>query len=341
MKDIARLHRKIAPELISVMEDRYNILRHIQYAQPVGWRALAAMLGVGERIVRAQVDFLKNAGLVDFSPLGMTVTDEGGALLSELAAYIRLVRGLTDLEEELAVKLRLERVVIIPGDSQADAAVQRELGRAAAGVLSQYLGDNMTIAVSGGSTMATLADAVQFSAPGTTVVPARGGLGEQVEYQANTIAARIAGKLGGRYRLLHIPDGLSEEALEAILASDGNVRAVADMIKRAHILVHGIGQAAQMAARRGLPAETIREITARGAVGEALGQYCTITGDVVYVTNSVGLRLADLTGIGRVIAVAGGSSKAAAIVAVTGAGGQDILITDEAAARAIQGIINS
>lgn len=339
MEKIVRLHRRIAPELIGTIEERYNILRHIQYSQPIGRRALAGMLAIGERIVRAQVDFLKSAGLVDFTPLGMTVTKEGEAILADLAEYIRQLHGLTVLESEIAAKLNLKRVVIIPGDSDADSTVGRELGRAAAGVLGQYLGNNMVIAVSGGSTMARVAEAIYITAPETTVVPARGGLGERVEYQANTIAAVMAGKLGGRYRLLHIPDGMSEEALEVILASDAKVRAAAEMIKNANVLIHGIGQAAEMAARRGLEEETIEDIVRRGAVGEALGHYCNLQGDIVHITNSVGLQLNDLAGIGTVIAVAGGQRKAQAIVAVAKTGGQSVLVTDEAAARAIQTII--
>ncbi|HEY3423318.1 MAG TPA: sugar-binding domain-containing protein [Negativicutes bacterium] len=340
MEKVVQLHRKIAPELITIVEDRYNILRHIQYAEPLGRRALAGMLGMGERVVRAQVDFLKNAGFIDYSALGMTVTTAGQAVLFDLAEYIRLLHGLTMLETELAARLRLKQVVIIPGDSDADIMVQRELGRAASGVLGHYLGDNMTIAVSGGSTMAQVAAAIHMSQHTTTVVPARGGLGEQVEYQANTIAAGIANKLGGCYRLLHIPDGVSEAVVEAILSSDTNIHSVADMIKQADILVHGIGQARNMAIRRGLDETVITSLISQGATGEALGHYCTRQGEVVYVTSSVGLHLADLQEIGVVIAVAGGQEKAEAIVAVMNAGGQDILITDEAAARKIQWIIN-
>lgn len=339
MDRIARLHRRIAPELISTIEERYNILRHIQYAQPIGRRALAGMLAIGERIIRAQVDFLKSAGLVEFTPLGMTVTKEGEAILADLAEYIRQLHGLTVLESEIAAKLKLQRVVIIPGDSDADTAVLRELGRAAGGVLGQYLGNNMVVAVSGGSTMARAAESVYLSAPETTVVPARGGLGERVEYQANTIAAVLAGKLGGRYRLLHIPDGMSEEALEVILASDAKVRAAAEMIKNAGILIHGIGRADEMAARRGLDEKMIADIVQRGAIGEALGHYCNLQGDIVHITNSVGLQLNNLAGIGTVIAVAGGQRKAEAIVAIARTGGQNVLVTDEAAARAIQTII--
>lgn len=341
MENIVRLHRKIAPELIATVEERYQILRNILYLQPVGRRALASMMSSGERVVRAQVDFLKNAGLVEFSPLGMTITPDGQNILAELADYIRIIHGLTSLEQELASKLNLRQIVIIPGNCDGNGAARKDLGRAAAGVVAQHLGESSTVAVSGGSTMARMAAALQISSPQTLVLPARGGLGEQVEYQANTIAAVVAGKLGGKYRLLHIPDAVSDQALEAILNSDANIRALVELAGQADILVYGVGQAERMAIRRGLSQELINDILQQGAVGEALGDYCTLSGDIVYSTASVGLRLNDLVGLGRLIMVAGGAKKAAAIIAVVRAGGSDVLVTDEAAARAIQSILNN
>jgi len=339
-KKTAQLHRKIAPELIALIEERYDILRHIQYAEPVGRRALALILGKGERFIRAQVEFLKNAGLVDFSPMGMSLTLEGKVMQSDLAEYIKVLHGLTMLESELSEKLGIKQVIIIPGDSEADNMVLRELGRATANVLDRYLTDNnMIVAVSGGTVMATVAEAVTFSRPNITVVPARGGLGEQVEYQANTIAATMATKLGGKYRMLHVPDGVSEEMMGALLIDNSTLVSVVDMIKRANVLIHGIGQAREMAIRRGGDDNFVTALMNSGAVGEALGHYCTLTGKNSYITSSVGLQLDSLADIGLVIAVAGGRKKAEAIVAVTSAGGQDVLITDESAARAIQSII--
>ncbi len=333
------LHRKIAPELVGIIEDRFSILRQVQFSQPVGRRALAAALGMGERVVRAQVDFLKGAGLIDFTPLGMTVTAEGQAVLDDLGGYVRVLHGLSALEEELAERLGIRRVVIARGDADADPASLRELGRAAAGVLGEYLGDNMTVAVSGGSTMAWVAEAVSSPARDVTIVPARGGLGEKVEYQASTIASVMAGKMGGRYRLLHMPDGVNGEALEVLLAHDANLRAVDELIRRADVVLHGIGLAEAMAARREIGPALMSELRAKGAAGEALGHYATITGEIVHTTDCVGLRLDELPGVGRVIAVAGGHRKAAAIVAVTAAGSRDVLVTDEGAARAIREII--
>ncbi|MEG1345969.1 MAG: sugar-binding domain-containing protein, partial [Acidaminococcaceae bacterium] len=64
-----------------------------------------------------------------------------------------------------------------------------------------------------------------------------------------------------------------------------------------------------------------------------IGQYCDIDGKVIYVSNNAGLMMNDLVRIGTVIGVGGGKSKAAAILSVIRASRQDILVTDEAAAR--------
>ena len=181
--------------------------------------------------------------------------------------------------------------------------------------------------------MAAVADQMAVKATGTLVVPARGGLGDRLEYQANSVAAVMAQRVGGSYRQLYVPDSLSEETLAGILAEDDQVKAVVNILQRADIVVHGVGEMNKMAQRRSLKESQLQKLAASGAVGEALGQYCALDGRVVYVTKSVGLLLHDLSGISLVIAVAGGASKAEAILAVMRAGRQHVLVTDEAAAQ--------
>ena len=41
MRYLLKIQEKIAPELISIVENRYIILRNIYYYQPIGRRALA------------------------------------------------------------------------------------------------------------------------------------------------------------------------------------------------------------------------------------------------------------------------------------------------------------
>ena len=167
-------------------------------------------------------------------------------------------------------------------------------------------------------------------------------MGDNVELQANTIATVLAQRLGASYRQLYVPDSVSEEILNSILAEDIGVKSVVDIIKQADILVHGVGQASVMARHRRLPPEFIKKLLDDGAVGEAFGQYCAflaepcaLDGRQIYMTNNAGLMLQDLPKIGTVIGVAGGRSKAAAILSVIRASRQDILITDEAAAHDI------
>lgn len=66
MDSIINLQKKIVPELTNLLVQRYQILRQVSHEHPIGRRALAARLGLSERVLRAQVDFLKGCGLLVF-----------------------------------------------------------------------------------------------------------------------------------------------------------------------------------------------------------------------------------------------------------------------------------
>ena len=333
--NIINLQQKIVPELTELLVLRYQVLRQISYEQPIGRRALAGKLDLSERILRTQVDFLKKSGLLDFSASGMTVTQEGATILGELESFVRQLQGISSLEKKLSNHLGIARVIILPGDADQEEVVKREIGRSAAQLLSKLLADGKEhiVAVSGGTTTAAMAASIAGTRPNAVVVPARGGLGDNMSLQANTIATVLAQKLGARYRQLYVSDSVSADVLNSILKDDVVVRSVVEVIKKADILVHGIGCANIMARHRHLSKELCAQLDEAGAVGEAFGQYCSLEGKPVYMSNNAGLMLSDLQHIGTIIAVAGGRSKAAAILAVARVSHQDILITDEAAAR--------
>ena len=153
MDSIINLQKKIVPELTDLLVQRYQILRQVSHEYPIGRRALSARLGLSERVLRAQVDFLKNCGLLNFSSSGMTVTDEGAVILRELSDYVRKLQDISSLEKTLSDALKIGTVVIIPGDSEQEEVVKREIGRASARILSKVLGDGNEhiVAVSGGN----------------------------------------------------------------------------------------------------------------------------------------------------------------------------------------------
>ena len=104
------------------------------------------------------------------------------------------------------------------------------------------------------------------------VVPARGGIGRNVEYQSNVIASIFAKKLGGQYRLLHIPDQLRAESMETLM-NEPDIRSVIENLKNADILIYGIGRARDMMQRRNFEPSLQQSLEKLGAVAEAFGYF--------------------------------------------------------------------
>ncbi|MGI5853935.1 MAG: sugar-binding transcriptional regulator [Bacillota bacterium] len=335
MEKLIALERLIVPEMGELMYLRYLILRHIYFSQPVGRRTLAADLDLQERLVRREVEILRRQGLIVVSNLGILITEEGKSLLWEIEEYVRHFRGLSQLEEQLKQSINVKDVYVVAGDVDSNPTVIKTLARQAVQVLLDHLQEGDILAISGGTTMAEVAAALPHSGKqrDVLVIPARGGLTENVEIQANTVAAAIANNLGGRYRLFHLPDGLEKDMLEKLL-SEPTIREHLDLIQRAHVVIHGIGTAENMAKRRGFGENVMAELKAKGAVGEVFGYYYDSHGHVVHAASSAGLQIDNLDGK-EVIAVAGGKQKASAILAATLLIPGQILVLDEGVAAQI------
>jgi central glycolytic genes regulator len=331
---------KLAPELIEVVQRRYNILRTIGYMQPIGRRILAEKLNLPERMVRNDVETLRQQELILAEPKGMSIAPLGEKLLEELSVLVHGLRGLDNLEKILGSKLSVHRVVIVPGDIDSEPIAKEELGRVSAFYVSEIIKNARTIAVAGGTTLAEMAKhIIPQNRKDLLILPARGGLGEQVEIQSNTITAKIAEKLGASYRLLHVPDYMSKTSAEQ-LVNDPYIAPIIQLIRETDVLIHGIGDALEMAKRRGVSWEEIELLKNKKAKGEAFGYYFDAQGSIIYSTPSIGLKLDDLGKINTVIAIAGGKNKATAIEAVSKAGHIKWLIIDEGAAWQIAKDLN-
>ncbi|GIQ68994.1 hypothetical protein DUZ99_16480 [Xylanibacillus composti] len=336
MSSLLELQKQLLPELMDVMKKRYTILHHIKLSGSIGRRTLAQSVHMTERVLRSEVDILKQQGLLDTNSTGMHITAAGEELLEGLEPYIRQLFGLTDLAERIRCHFGLKQVIIVPGDSDESILAKKELGRAGAAALREVVQPQDVIAVAGGSTMAEIAECLTASSAfrGTWFLPARGGLGENVELQANSIASTMAKRTGGQYRLLHVPDHLSEDAYQSLI-QEPNIRELIAIIRKARIVVHGIGDAMVMATRRNVDSAMKESLAREGALAEAFGYYFDHKGHVVHNIPTVGLRLEDIYKTELVIGVAGGKSKGEAIAAVLRFGHEDILVTDEAAAEQI------
>ncbi|AIQ55685.1 sugar-binding transcriptional regulator [Paenibacillus borealis] len=335
MRNLLEIQKQLLPDLMETLKRRYTILHQIMLSDIIGRRTLAASLDMTERVLRAETDLLKSQGLIEIESVGMRISDAGRRLLDLLEPIAKSLFGLDDLEEKIRTTYGLSKVIVVPGDCETSLFTKRELGRAGSKALLSVLRSDDTIAVTGGSTLAEMADQLtpplSLSYKNAWVVPARGGLGESMEIQANTIASTMAKRIGANYRLLHVPDLLSGDAYQS-LALDSNIGEIVQIIRRSRIIVHGIGDAIEMTHRRKLDSGTISEIQGEGAVAESFGYYFNENGEVVHTMLTMGLRLEDIIRTEIVIGIAGGKRKAKAIHAMLRFGQEDILVTDEAAA---------
>lgn len=333
LESIAKIH----PEFDRILRRRLSILQNVEIHQPIGRRALARHLKQTERVLRSEVELLERQNLIQIHPAGMYLTREGKKVLNQLYPVLLPFYGLSDLEAMVKKALQLEEVYIVPGDSETTDEVKREMGRIAGYYLKKNILSNDRIAITGGTSMAAMAEMMDTDQlyPDVMILPARGGLGERVDIQANTIAAELAKRIGGSYLLLQVPDQLSKEAYES-LSEEPYIRERVEEIRKARMVFHGIGDALTMAMRRGADEGVIRLLKERKAVSEAFGVYFDAEGRMVYQMPTIGIRIEDLKGK-RCIAVAGGQHKAEAIRSFAKTRLFQILITDEGAARAVIG----
>ncbi|WP_339227396.1 sugar-binding domain-containing protein [Oceanobacillus sp. FSL K6-2867] len=336
MKALISLQQKLVPDVLEIMQQRYALLHSVDLFQPIGRRGLAENTNLTERHVRGEVDFLHEQGLIEVTARGMYITNEGKVILEQLAKFIGDLTGLHVLEEQIKEILQVDRVVVVPGDSDDDAWVKKEMGKACIASLKKLVGKQNTIAVTGGTTMAAVADAMTSLNKESEYlfVPARGGIGEKAENQASRIVEEMAKKVGGDYRQLYVPDPISDTTYETII-NEPTIMEVVQRIKGADIVIHGVGDALKMAEQRRTPDQIITLLKEKGAASEAFGYYFDQTGNVVHKVKTVGIQLEDLDNVDNVITVAGGKSKGVAIASYFKRGRGELLITDQGAAEQI------
>lgn len=335
MQDELKVFSIIAPDLLADIGRRAQVLSGIEDMQPVGRRALAARLNLPEREVRAAATVLKDQGLITMDAAGMQLTDNAQQIMPGARELSRAMAGLSKLEQALSQLLGVPHVVVVSGNADQDPHALRDVGRAAAHRIHKLMQNGMTMAVAGGSTMREVARGMQANPPmNVMVIPARGGMGSSVETQANTIAAEIAGKVGGKHYSIHLPDTLDAPALQEMLRVP-EVQEGLSLMQNAALIVHGVGRADVMARQRRLSPEMMEMLRRKKAVGEAFGDFFDFEGETVWQASTVSAALGHPQHGCKMVAVAAGEKKAEAIIASTRHDAHDSLITDEGAARRI------
>lgn len=336
MNKLIDMQKKLIPQVVELMERRYSILRQISLSEPIGRRTLSNMLDISERIIRSETEVLKEQNLINVAGSGMTVTEEGSELLDELKDVMNDVMGLSKLQQRVKEKLGIKKVIVVPGNFEKNESLLKDVAKSGAEYFLSILKDSNVVSVTGGSTMLEFASSLKSDKKynQTTIVPARGGVGKDVETQSNNIVAILGKKLGAYYKLLNVPDELGVEAMKT-LSLEPEINKTLNYIVNTDILVFGIGRADEMAKRRKLPKSQVEEILSKGAVGEAFGYYFNKNGEIVCELNTVGIKLETFKSVKNNIAIFAGSSKAEAVTAISKINQNMVIVTDEESAYKI------
>jgi len=251
---------------------------------------------------------------------------------------------LFDLEARLEAVFGIQDAIVIPAVSESSSSALNALGAMAADFLLAHLRDGDVLAITPGTTIQAVAQALESTRPyQVEVVPILGAVQGQIESDMNYLATNLAERLGGKAYQLHAPAFVDTREQCELLSSMGPVKEILDIARRASIALLGVGMVDAETSRfvqfTALSADDLKRIADDcGGVGEIAAHVYNLAGQPCgqeYAERVIGLTLPEIRNIPFRIGVAATVSKALPIYGALRGGYLHALITDEAAARGI------
>lgn len=255
--------------------------------------------------------------------------------------YVELERDLRDL-------FGLSEVIVVECSEDRDGAIMARIGEAAAHFLEATLQAGEIIGVSSWSeTILRMVDNIHPMKSGKAkfVVQTLGGMGNPaVQTHANQLITRLARLTGAEPQMLSAPGVTQSREAKLVLLGDPYIRETMDLYRRITLGIVGIGaiEPSGMLSRSGnvFSSRELSEIREAGGVGDISLRFFDAEGGLVKTPldeRVIGMTLEELGPVDRVMALAGGQAKAAAIRGALRTGVIDVLITDKFTARRLLG----
>ena len=256
-------------------------------------------------------------------------------------------QSLFELEDRLKAVFGLKDAIVIPSVPESSSSSLNALGTAAADFLLNQLRDGDVLAITPGTTVQAVVQAIETTRPyKIEVVPVLGAIQGQIESDMNYLAMNLGERLGAKAYQLHAPAFADTREHGETLRSMGPVKEILDIARRASIALVGVGTVDAEVSRfvqfTALSAEDLKHIAEDyEGVGEIGAYVYDIEGQPCaseYADRVIGLTLAEIQKIPFRIGVAASAAKALPIYGALRGGYIHALITDEAAARGILGL---
>lgn len=290
---------------------------------------IAARLDISRFRVARLIDQALAQGLVRIEFLDVPARDR------ELA---RLIEGQWDLD--------LCAVSAASGGA-TESSITRVV-RLAAAILGDLLHSNDVVGIAWGSTLAAVVEEIQPRNDPTIAVVQMAGSSTRIarERTPGELARRLAERLGAVHHPLFAPAFVEGREMRDALMRERDVRATVELFDNITLAIVGIGS---MGDRRQGPSSSLLQSGVLDAQEVAELQEAGMVGDLALypfdgagrfiepglAERAVAISIQQLRNVPRVLAVAAGPNKAAAIRGALNTGVIRILVTDSAAARAV------
>ena len=249
-----------------------------------------------------------------------------------------------DLEGRLAERYGLGYCEVAP-DLGEDGLPLRTLGLAGAGYLRREIerGEHRVIGFGHGRTLAAVIQQLpRLDAKGARFVSLLGGFTRNYAANPYDVMHRLAERAAAQAYVMPVPFFANSAGDREVLLEQRGVREVFAMAEQASLKCVGIGTVdpgAQLVSSGMIEPGEIAEIAAVGGVGELLGHFFDAQGRILATTLTARTLAASFGDpvLQRLVAVAGGREKVAAIAAVLKSRRLTGLITDERTAKALLG----
>lgn len=247
------------------------------------------------------------------------------------------------LEAELAKRYGLSYCEVVPDLNEGELPL-RALGVAGAHFLQREIATRQdgVIGIGHGRTLAAVVANIPRMDAGTVrFVSLLGGVTRKYTANPYDVIHKLAEQTSAVSYVLPLPFFANTAENREVLLSQRGVREVFDLAARSDLMVVGIGSVnadAQLVASQMIEPAEIQEVRSMGGQGELLGHFFNDAGHSIETSlaaRTVAPALDDLKSR-RIVAIAGGTSKIAAIRAVLKSGLLSGLITDEASALALK-----
>ena len=244
-----------------------------------------------------------------------------------------------ELSAELRRVFGLSEALVVPDHDKEPAdlhALNARIGLGGAQFLSTHLRPGGTLGVGWGETVSRVIAATDFSTAGPThLVTLTGGVDGYLSTILSSHGEPAAEPAVATASVIPAPHIASTPALAAALRAESTIQQVLDQARGVEQAVVGVGTPsadATIVQLGYLAAADARILRDRGVVGDILGQFFDIDGNVADLPihdRRIGIELTDLKNIPKVVGAAGGLHKTEAILGALHGGFLDVLVTNE------------